>query len=287
MKKIIALSVAILLAMPMTILAAENMDGKKVHRLKGSDNVVQKTIQLTGEYTEIDASRGVKVEIEERPGNEVIIWANDNVMPYVEFEIEDGELEITIDDDVNSLSNVTVIVSLPNNNNITKIEASSAAKVQVKPELNVKTFKADASSAAEINFARANVESFAIDGSSSGAIKGVIKADNGYLEATSAADVDVTILAMRCTAKASSGAEIILAGEVGTLYAEASSAGDVVADGCLVLEMANAKASSGASIKVNSAKKLIAKASSGGSIRYKGEGSVVPDVSSGGSIKRM
>lgn len=287
MKKIIALSVAILLAMPMTILAAENMDGKKVHRLKGSDNVVQKTIQLTGEYTEIDASRGVKVEIEERPGNEVIIWANDNVMPYVEFEIEDGELEITIDDDVNSLSNVTVIVSLPNNNNITKIEASSAAKVQVKPELNVKTFKADASSAAEINFARANVESFAIDGSSSGAIKGVIKADNGYLEATSAADVDVTILAMRCTAKASSGAEIILEGEVGTLYAEASSAGDVVADGCLVLEMANAKASSGASIKVNSAKKLIAKASSGGSIRYKGEGSVVPDVSSGGSIKRM
>lgn len=287
MKKIIALSVAILLAMPMTILAAENMDGKKVHRLKGSDNVVQKTIQLTGEYTEIDASRGVKVEIEERPGNEVIIWANDNVMPYVEFEIEDGELEITIDDDVNSLSNVTVIVGLPNNNNITKIEASSAAKVQVKPELNVKTFKADASSAAEINFARANVESFAIDGSSSGAIKGVIKADNGYLEATSAADVDVTILAMRCTAKASSGAEIILEGEVGTLYAEASSAGDVVADGCLVLEMANAKASSGASIKVNSAKKLIAKASSGGSIRYKGEGSVVPDVSSGGSIKRM
>lgn len=280
MKKIIALSVAILLAMPMTILAAENMDGKKVHRLKGSDNVVQKTIQLTGEYTEIDASRGVKVEIEERPGDEVIIYANDNVMEYVEVEIDEGELEITIDDDVNSLNNVTVIVSLPNNNNITKIEASSAAKVQVKPELNVKTFKADASSAAEINFARANVESFAIDGSSSGAIKGVIKADNGYLEATSAADVDVTILAVRCTAKASSGAEIILEGEVGTLYAEASSAGDVVADGCLVLEMANAKASSGASIKVNSAKKLIAKASSGGSIRYKGDGSVVPDVSS-------
>lgn len=287
MKKIIALSVAILLAMPMSILAAENMDGKKVHRLKGSDNVAQKTIQLTGEYTEIDASRGVKVEIEERPGNEVIIWANDNVMEYVEVEIEEGELEITIDDDVNSLSNVTVIVSLPNNNNITKIEASSAAKVQVKPEQNVKTFKADASSAAEINFSRINVESFAMDGSSSGAIKGVVKADNGYIEATSAADIDVTILAVRCTAKSSSAAKIMLDGEVGTLYAEASSAGDIVAAECPALEMVNAKASSGASIKVNSAKKLIAKASSGGSIRYKGEGNVTPEVSSGGSIKRM
>ena len=287
MKKIIALSVAMLLAMPVTMFAAGATDGEKVARIKGSDNIISKTINLSGDYTRIDASRGVKVEIEERPGNEVIIYANDNVMEYVEVEIDEGELEITIDDDVNSLNNVTVIVSLPNNNNITKIEASSAAKVQVKPEQNVKTFKADASSAAKINFARVNAESFTLDASSSGDIEGVVKADNGYIEATSAADVKVNILAVRCSAKSSSAAKIKLMGEVGTLYAEASSAGDVVAADCPALEMANAKASSGAKILVNSIKRLDAKASSGGSIRYKGEGNVSPEVSSGGSIKRL
>lgn len=287
MKKILALTIALLLSMPMMMFAAGANDGKKVFRIKGSDNIISKTINLEEEYTRIEVSRGVKVEIEERPGTEVTIWANDNVMEYVEVEIDEGELEITIDDDVNSMSNVRVVVSLPNNNNITKIEASSAAKVQVKPEQNVKTFKADASSAAEINLARVNAESFTMDASSSGHIEGVVKADNGYIEATSAADVEVNILAVRCSAKASSAAKIVLQGEVGTLYAEASSAGDVIADECPVLEMANAKASSGASIKVNATKKLIAKASSGGSIRYKGEGSVEPEVSSGGSIKRM
>ena len=64
MKKIIALAVAIVLTMPMTMLAAGTEDGKKVSRIKGSDNVISKTINLSGDYTRIDASRGVKVEIE-------------------------------------------------------------------------------------------------------------------------------------------------------------------------------------------------------------------------------
>ncbi len=278
MKKILAIAVVMWLVMPLTAVAKP---------IKGSDNIIQKTIQLTEAYTKIEASRGVKVEIEERPGNDVIIWANDNVMEYVEVEVDEGELEVSIDDDIKSLNNVTVVVSLPANHNITKIEASSAAKVQVKPEQNVKALVLQASSAGEIVFSRANVETFSMEGSSSGTIKGVIKADNGYIESASAANIDINILSLRCTAKASSAADITLEGEVGTLYAEASSAGDIRAAECLVLELANAKASSGASIKVNSAKQLSAKASSGGSIRYKGEGAVIPEVSSGGSIKRM
>lgn len=278
MKKIIMSAVALLLIMPATLSAAT---------IKGSDNIISKSITLTQAYTEIEVSRGVKVKVEERTDNEVIIYANDNVMPYVEFEIDEGELEISIDDDIKSLNKVTVIVSLPANAHLTKIEASSAADVQIQTELNVKVFKAEASSAAEISFSRANVETFSLDASSSANIKGVIKADNGYMEATSAADIDVNILAVRCSAKASSAADIILKGQVGTFYAEASSASGINAEECLALEMANVKASSGAKITVNNAKQLSAKASSGGSVRYTGEGSVTPDASSGGSIKPL
>lgn len=278
MKKIIMLALAALLAMPAVVAAKP---------IKGSGNIISKSITLTQEYTKIEASRGVKVEIEERTGDEVIIQANDNVMPYVEFEIEEGELEITIDDDIRSLNNVTVIVSLPANPNLTKVEASSAAFVQIQSEINVKVFRAETSSAAQIAFSRANVEQFAVEATSGSSVKGTLKADNGYFEASSAGDIEINVLSLRCSAKSSSGAKIRLEGEVGTLYAEASSAGNIIAYDCPALELVNAKASSGASIKVNSRKKLVAKASSAGSIRYEGDGTVSTEASSGGSIRRM
>lgn len=292
MKKFLAIVMSMLMVTSVSAGNVEstkdNNDGKKrIAVLRGSDNVIQKTIQLSEEYTKIEASRGVKVEIEERPGNEVIIWANDNVMEYVEVEVEEGELEVSIDDDINSLNNVRVIVSLPNNNNITKIEVSSSAKVQVKPEQNVDALVLQASSAGEITFARANVESFSIDTSSSGEVQGVIKADNGYIEATSAADVTLTLLARSCSAKASSSGKIILEGEARIFNAEASSAGKIESEDLLVHDKADVRASSAGKIEVNSDGEIVAKASSGGAIRYKGKGNVVPNASSGGSIKHL
>lgn len=278
MKKIIVLALAALLAVP-AVVAAKS--------IRGSGNIISKTITLTQEYTKIEASRGVKVEVEERTDNEVIIHANDNIMPFVEFEIDEGELEITIDDDISSLNNVTVIVSLPANPNLTKVAASSGACVQIQSEINVKVFRAETSSAAQIAFSRANVEQFAVEATSGSSVRGTLKADNGYFEASSAGAIEIDILSLRCSAKSSSGSKISLEGEVGTLYAEASSAGKVLASDCPVLELVNAKASSGALIRVNSCKKLVAKASSAGSIRYEGEGTVSTEISSGGSIKRM
>lgn len=294
MKKIIMFSLAVLTAMSVSAadFVESSNDGdeknkKRVAVLRGSDNPISKSIKLTEAYTKIEAARGVKVEIEERPGDEIIIFANDNVMEYVEVEIEDGELEVTIDDDINSISNVNVVVSMPNNNNITKIEVSSAAKVQVKPEQNVNALVLQASSAGEITFARANVESFSIDTSSSGEVQGVIKADNGYIEATSAADVTLTLLARSCSAKTTSSGKIILEGEVRIFNAEASSAGKVDAEDLLVHDKADVRASSAGKILVNSDGEIVAKASSGAAIRFKGKGNVVPDVSSGGSIKHL
>lgn len=294
MKKIIMFSLAVLTAMSVSAadFVESSNDGdeknkKRVAVLRGSDNPISKSIKLTEAYTKIEAARGVKVEIEERPGDEIIIFANDNVMEYVEVEIEDGELEVTIDDDINSISNVNVVVSMPNNNNITKIEVSSAAKVQVKPEQNVNALVLQASSAGEITFARANVESFSIDTSSSGEVQGVIKADNGYIEATSAADVTLTLLARSCSAKTTSSGKIILEGEVRIFNAEASSAGKVDGEDLLVHDKADVRASSAGKILVNSDGEIVAKASSGAAIRFKGKGNVVPDVSSGGSIKHL
>lgn len=278
MKKILAIAVVMWLVMPLTAVAKP---------IKGSDNIIQKTIQLTEAYTKIEASRGVKVEIEERPGNDVIIWANDNVMEYVEVEVDEGELEVTIDDDITTLNNVRVIVSLPNNNNITKIDVASAAKVQVKPEQNVKALVLQASSAGEITFARANVESFSVAVSSAGDVQGVIKADNGLIEASSAADVTLTLLARSCSAKASSSAGIELEGEVRVFNAEASSAGKVDGEDLLTHDKADVRASSAGKVWVNSDGQILAKASSGGAIRFKGKGNVVPNVSSGGTIKHL
>ncbi|MEJ1223709.1 head GIN domain-containing protein [Sediminicola sp. 1XM1-17] len=112
-----------------------------------------------------------------------------------------------------------------------------------------------------------------------------IEADKISLEASSGADLEVSVVASEVNADASSGADIKLSGQANMLYADASSGSDIKARD-LMTKICNADASSGADITLNVSESLTADASSGADISYTGEARVQKNKSSSGSVHK-
>ncbi|MBP3317643.1 MAG: DUF2807 domain-containing protein [Alistipes sp.] len=259
-------------------------------RLVGSGNIISKSEKISNNYTTIKASRGVKVEMSEAGGDTATIKADDNVMPHVIFEVSGGVLNVSISNkEYSSISNCTVIATIPANDNITAINASSAAEVTIRPaltnsKLDINTSSAakvvmtgvlkigemdiDTSSSASIQIVKAEVKELDASTSSAGKISGAFNADNCELEASSAASINMELLAVECSADASSAGNITLSGECATMEAEASSGASINGKKFCAHKHADATASSGGDVKIKVAKSLKATASSGGDVRY-------------------
>jgi len=89
------------------------------------------------------------------------------------------------------------------------------------------------------------------------------------LETTSGSDMEIDVNVQSLVCSSTSGSDLEVSGKTSKLNAEATSGSDINA-GDLLAENSTVKASSGASITVNSSKALTAKANSGGDITYYG-----------------
>ena len=99
-------------------------------RIKGSGNLITRTVAV-GSFHTIDASRGVKVLLTDEPGD-IEICADDNLIEYVRVGIDGGELKITVAPRIHAVPSEQILVRVPYNGNIRKLEASSAAKIVAK-----------------------------------------------------------------------------------------------------------------------------------------------------------
>ena len=257
------------------------------NRITGSGNIITKTIPAIESYDAIKASRGIHVVMNESEGEKIVINADDNIMPYVVVRKEGNSLHIGIDENIKSINNVKVQVVLPKNQNINELQVASAASIKINPTIKGRSLSVDASSAGEVNIAKAEVEFFDADASSAAKISGTVKSDDCYADASSAADIDLNVLAVQCKSNASSGAKIELEGEVATFEGNASSAAKIIAKELAARNLADASASSGAKISVNPTKKLRARASSAGTVTYVPTDDLLKDInqSSGGRVK--
>lgn len=290
---IMALCAAVLLASPACTATAHtnisygDMAASK-SKVTGSGKIITRSVSIS-DYTKIEASRAVKVVVEERRGNEAVIKADDNIMPYVIVKVEGGILKVGIDNDIKSLNNISVTVSVPYKSGLSSIDASSASSVVVEPEIKSGSLAVDISSAAKVNIAKSDVGTCTVNVSSAGKIEGAIKADKCTIELNSAADTDLALLAVECSVSASSAANACLSGEAGNIEIETSSAAKVDALG-LNARNAEVDASSGSTIRITCSKSIAAEASSGGSVKYAAKGSLTSEennVSSGGSVKKL
>lgn len=283
-----AMTVSACTATAHTAVTATDMSIPSDARITGSGNIITRRVNIA-DFSRIETSRAVHLVVEKRSGREAIIEADDNIMPYVIVEVDGGCLNVGIDDDIKSLNNVTVKVTVPSDGNISAISASSASRVTVETEIKSPKLMLDASSAANINITKSDVGTCSIDASSAANVEGAIKADNCVIDMSSASDVNVALLAVKCDVTASSASSATISGEAGDIEITVSSAAKVDAMD-LNARNAAADASSGGSIKITCMKSIDASASSGGSVKYAAKGdldSELKHTSSGGSVKKL
>ena len=284
-----AMTVSACTATAHTAVTSTDMSIPSDARITGSGNIITRRVSIA-DFSRIETSRAVHLVVEKRSGREAIIEADDNIMPYVIVEVDGGCLTVSIDNEIKSLNDVTVKVTVPSDGNISTISASSASKVTVQAEIKTPKLMLDASSAANINIAnKSDVGTCSIEASSAANVEGAIKADNCVIDMSSASDVNVALLAVKCDVTASSASSATISGEAGDIDLSASSAAKIDAMD-LNARNAEAEASSGGSIKVTCMKSIDASASSGGSVKYAAKGdldSELKHTSSGGSVKKL
>ncbi|MEO1254037.1 MAG: head GIN domain-containing protein, partial [Bacteroidota bacterium] len=217
-------------------------------------------------FSEVSANEAIDVYLQKGNREEAKVVASNIDLEDVLTEISGNRLKIHLDG--NKWKNVDVEVYVTYKS-LDAISASSAASVTSKGVID------------------ANGDDFEVSVSSAGDIDVKIEnADELSVEAGSAGDARLEVDAKEIEASVSSAGEIDISGIVEKQEVEASSSGDYNGYD-LASEEADARASSGGSVRVNVSNKMDGRASSGGSVRYKGSPKYVnASSSSGGSVKK-
>lgn len=203
MKKLMMALLAMMAVLFGTTACGDSIFGQT--RIKGSGNLITRTVAV-GNFHTIDASRGVKVLLTDEPGD-IEICADDNLIEYVRVGIDGGELKITVAPRIHAVPSEQILVRVPYNGNIRKLEASSAAEIVAKTLFTGRMLEIEASSAARIRV-DAQVETCEIDASSSAKVVAQIDADRLEADASSASSILLQGAVQKAVFEASSAALI-------------------------------------------------------------------------------
>lgn len=234
---------------------------------KGSGHLVTRTVTLTA-FDEVEASRAVNVILIEGTSQQAEIKADDNIIDYVNVRVDNGDLKISIDPSIQSISDVNVTVTVPTDGKIKQLEANSAARITSHVVLQNYDLELSTSSAAAIDV-KANVTKCDAEATSASEIKADIEASECKIETSSAAKIFLSGRAERCELEVSSAATFNAADFVVSRYdIEVSSVANAVLHCTQVL---TGSVSSGASVSYFGDCQNNAGASSGGSLSHSGQ----------------
>ena len=171
----------------------------------GNGNVVTEDRTVSGDFTEVRGSSGLDVYLSQGEENKIVVEADENLMQYIETDIENGKLIVTTSHNIGHSESKKVYVTYKQLNSI---EASSGADVIGNSVIKSENLSLKSSSGAELK-----VEVFSKDltaKTSSGSdmeISG--KASSLNADASSGSELDAKeLLVINCNAEASSGAGI-------------------------------------------------------------------------------
>ena len=253
--------------------------------LRGNGNLTTKTIALP-EFTKVSAHRAAEVTLVEKSEKEIVVTADENILPYVVITCERGVLDITLDEALKNAGNYTFRVILPMNQQIDRLSTSSGATITLQEGLTLISMgevKLAVSSASGIKGAF-QAKEMKLDTSSGGEIHGEFRTTKIEMKASSASEIEGKLFTETLIARASSGASIEVEGTAVKSELEASSGADIDAEKLTTTDC-RAEASSGADIECHCTGALKASASSGASIYNAGNpASTEIQKSSGGSV---
>ena len=280
MKRFIIAAIATIASV--TAFAQEADNTKTGIALANEHKIVVEARRSAMNFNEINASKAIRVTVEERTTGNIIVRAPQSVMPYVSLTVKDNTLHATLlpGAPVSRNSNIVADVYVPYNGQINEITTRSAARVIVKPTITCNELDLEAESASVIEVTAAAKE-VSIEASGASHIKAEVATDelDGEFSGASAitlsghvtdADIEVSgastlradklraseleiecsgaskayALGVNCTTKAS-GASHINVECLAQLNATASGASSIVYSGdCVLNTISNTGASS-------------------------------------------
>ena len=283
MKRIFLIVVAALLC---SMAVAQGEETTKTGVLLANEHkIVVEARRSSMNFSEIEASRAIRVVVEERTTGNIIVRAPQSVMPYVSLSVKGNTLHATLLSGVPAQrnSNVLAEIYVPYNGRLNEITTRSAAKVIVKPTISCGELDLEASSASFIEI-KAGVKQLSIEASGASQITAELAADELEVELSGASfatlsgqvtDADLDI----------SGASTLRAASLraSKLELECSGASKASALGVAC----TTKATGASSIVVESLSVLNASAFSASTIRYSGDCKVnILDNAGASSIRK-
>lgn len=243
MVKIIVFCTKIVIATVMAILFTScDMHIDLGDGIDGNGDVRTEKRDVKGDFTKIEAKRGLNVEVEQSNSYFVEVEADENLLEHITTKVENGTLIITTDENIDEYEAKTIRVKMPT---ITSLETTSGASLTGQNTFLGANLNAKSSSGSEIDI---EVEIDTID-----------------CETSSGSSITIKGKSLTLTTSASSGSEIdarnLMANEI-TSESTSGSSTEVYP-----IEILKAKASSGGSINyIHSPKTITKEESSGGSI---------------------
>lgn len=267
MKRILLAIMAVALCTNAFAQEADNTKTGIVHANK--NKIVVEARRSAMNFNEINASKALRITVEERTTGNIIVRAPQSMMPYISLSVKDNTLYATIlsGAPISRNSNVLADIYVPYNGHINEINTSSAARVIVKPTLSCNELDLEASSASVIEVS-ASAKEVSIDASGASQIKALLATDDLDAEVSGASDITLSGQVKNADIEVS-GASTLRADKLRTanLELECLGASKAYALGidCTV------EASGASAVVVESLSQLNASASGASQIVYSGE----------------
>jgi hypothetical protein len=154
--------------------------------VKGNGNIQSETREVR-DFKAVDVSGIFQVEIVAQKDFDVRVEADENLLPYIKTEVNDGVLEISTTKRIKSSSGLKVRISAPD---INKLEVSGVAKVSVA-DLKNNNLELETSGASKVNLA-GETEKLSVDVSGASNIDAEnLKTRTATVDASGASKVSV------------------------------------------------------------------------------------------------
>jgi len=195
--------------------------------VKGSEHVTKETRKINTEFSEIEVSTGIDLQLTQSKRIKLEVEVDDNLQDLLITKVEDGVLKIYFSKNISSAKSKSVYLSAPVFNTI---EASSGCRVSSTQKIKQSKLVIDASSGCliELEVAVQNLKIEASSGSNI-SLKGIT--ENLEAEASSGSLINSEELESQdAIVVASSGAQVhVFAYD--SLTGNASSGGNIICDG--------------------------------------------------------
>ena len=194
-----------------------------VNQKKGNGQVTTSKRDVTENFTKIETSEAIVIEIEQAENNSIEVETDSNLQNHVKTTISNGVLKISLNKNMIVYNELIVRVKIKE---LKEIESSSASSIKSNTVFKGKNLNIIASSASTIDM-EVEYENIIVEASSTGDITLRGKALKLEANASSASTIDASeLMSNEVFAKASSASDIKVYAIV-KLDAKAESAGTI------------------------------------------------------------